>query len=51
MFALRACLEMAVIFHGAEKRIGCFWRNFSFPNVKEPCRNVVWQGFGGEAGI
>ena len=47
MFALHACLEMAVIFHGAEKRIGCFWRDFSFPNVKrtlpEHCLARFWR--------
>ena len=30
MFALRACLEMAVIFHGAEKELGAFGEIFPF---------------------
>ena len=41
MFALRACLEMAAIIDAAEEGIGCFLRQFSFPNAKKNLAGTV----------
>ena len=52
MFALRACLEITAIFCAAEKKNWLlFAAIFLSKRKKEPCRSIVWQGFGGEAGI
>ena len=52
MFALRACLEITAIFCAAEKKNWLLFAAFFLSKCKkEPYRNVVWQGFGGEAGI